>query len=155
MILLASVFGLYAASPAATALCESTEGNLACVSNAHDHEPRLAQLALGNGADVPAAMHAAGPLEQLCRDYQELIERRAMVDRQQVALLPKFQILEEICLKEPRQTSLASYACTVPASKHVRGSCCVGLWNCFASNQASCDSMERLCKGLGAAWSKE
>ena len=28
-------------------------------------------------------------------------------------------------------------------------------WDCMKSSQASCESMETLCKALGAAWSKE
>lgn len=140
---------------AATAWCESTEGQSACVTKTADHEPLFAQLAPGSPAGAPAPKQAARPLEPLCRDYRELTERRPMVDRQQVALLPKFQMLEEICLKEGRPPTLSNYTCTLPSKRFVRGTCCVGLWECFDNYQGACDSMENLCKGLGAAWSKE
>ena len=77
-----------------------------------------------------------------------------MVDPRQVALLPKFQMLEDVCLTEGKP-KLSSYACTLPSRAPVKGSCCVGPWDCLQSSQASCDSMETLCRGLGAAWSKE
>ena len=110
-------------------------------------------LAVGLSTEIHAAT-AATPIEPLCRDYRELTERRPMVDRQQVALLPKFQMLEEVCLTEGKAPALSKYACTLPA-KTFRGSCCAGPWDCMKSSQASCESMETLCKGLGAAWSKE
>jgi hypothetical protein len=140
---------------AATASCESPGDQSACVTSTENHEPLLAQLVPGRDAGAPVPKQAARPLEPLCRDYRELTERRAMVDRQQMALLPKFQMLEEVCLTEGRPPTLSNYACTLPSRKFVRGSCCVGPWDCLNSSQASCDSMESLCKGLGAAWSKE
>ena len=101
-----------------------------------------------------AAASAAKPLETLCRDYREYTERRPMVDRQQVSLLPKFQTLEEACLTEGKP-KLSSYACTLPSGAPVKGSCCIGPWDCLQSAQPSCESAEALCRGLGAGWSKE
>ena len=112
-------------------------------------------LAVGLSTEIHAASTAATPLEPLCRDYRELTERRPMVDPQQVALLPKFQMLEEVCLTEKEESpTLSKYACTL-SSKTFTGSCCAGPWDCLKSARASCESMESLCTGLGAAWSKE
>jgi hypothetical protein len=79
-----------------------------------------------------------------------------MVDRQQVALLPKFQMLEEVCLNgRPSRRRLSSYACSLPSRAPVKGSCCAGPWDCLKSAQASCESVEALCRGLGASWAKD
>ena len=107
------------------------------------------------GIRAAAAEEAAKPLESLCRDYRELTERRPMVDRQQVALLPKFEMLEGVCLNESKPAALSNYACTFPSKAPVRVSCCAGPWDCLKSSQGSCDSMEKLCKSLGAGWAKE
>jgi hypothetical protein len=111
-------------------------------------------LLVAFAAVAQAAAPAAKPLEPLCRDYREFTERRPMVDRQQVSLLPKFQTLEEVCLTEGKP-KLSSYACTLPTRAPVKGSCCAGPWDCLQSGQASCESAEALCRGLGATWSKD
>jgi hypothetical protein len=110
-------------------------------------------VAISAGAQTVAP--SGGPLEPLCRDFREYTERRPMVDRQQVALLPKFQMLEEVCLNEAKPAKLSSYTCTIPSRAPAKGSCCAGPWDCVKSAQASCESMEQLCRSLGAAWSKE
>ena len=106
-------------------------------------------------ASVAAAAPAGKPLEPLCRDYREYNERRPMVDRQQVSLLPKFQTLDEICFHEAKPPQLSSYTCTLPSRPPVKGSCCTDAWDCLKSSQSSCESTEALCRGLGATWSKE
>ena len=112
-------------------------------------------LAATAAATVEAAAPAGKPLEPLCRDYREYNERRPMVDRQQVSLLPKFESLGEICFNEAKPPKLSSYTCTLPSRPPVKGSCCTDAWDCLKSAQSSCESTEALCRGLGAAWSKE
>jgi hypothetical protein len=140
---------------AAGAFCESSEYQPACVAKPDVPAPLLAQLTPGNAAGAPALSQPARPLAPLCRDYKEFTERRPMVDRQQVSLLPKFQMLEEVCLAEGRPPAMSNYKCTLPSGKSASGSCCVGLWDCFDNHQATCDQTEILCKGLGAAWSTQ
>ena len=106
-------------------------------------------------ATAQGAAPAGKPIEPLCRDYREYTERRPMVDRQQVALLPKFQMLEEVCLNEGKLPKLSSYACTLPSRAPVKGSCCAGPWDCLKSTQASCESAEALCRSLGASWAMD
>ena len=154
-VILVIVVAFFAGNQAAaTALCESTGDQSACGMNT-DHQPHFAQLVPGGGVGAPAPKQGARPLEPLCRDYKELTDRRALVDRQQIALLPKFQMLEEVCLTEGRPPTMSNYACTLPSGKFVRGSCCIGIWDCLNNYQATCDAMENFCKGLGAAWSRE
>ena len=119
----------------------------------------LLSLLVALGAAAPAAVAAAAPagkpLEPLCRDYREYNERRPMVDRQQVSLLPRFQSLEEVCQNEAKPPALSGYTCTLPSRAPVKGSCCTDAWDCLKSSQSSCESTEALCRGLGATWSKE
>ena len=111
---------------------------------------------LGLFVAVSASAQTPAPAgKPLCRDYREYTERRRMVDRQQVALLPKFQLLEEVCLNENKPAKLVSFTCTVPSRAPAKGSCCAGPWDCLKSAQSSCESAETLCRGLGATWSKE
>ncbi len=111
-------------------------------------------LLVAFAATAQAAAPAPKPLEPLCRDYREYTERRPVVDRQQVSLLPKFQTLEEVCLTEGKP-KVSSYSCTLPSRTGVKGSCCLGPWDCLQSGQPSCESAEALCRGLGASWTKE
>jgi hypothetical protein len=140
---------------AAAGSCESNDYQPACVAKPDVHVPLLAQLTPGKEVGTPVLTQSARPLAPLCRDYKEFIDRRPMVDRQQVALLPKFQMLEEVCFAEGRPPAMSNYKCTLPSGKSASGSCCVGLWDCFDNHQATCDQTEILCKGLGAAWSTQ
>ena len=115
----------------------------------------LVALAATASTIAEAAAPAVKSLEPLCRDYRECNERRPMADRQQVSLLPKFETLDEICFNEAKSPQLSSYTCALPSRPPVKGSCCTDAWDCLKSSQASCESMEALCRGLGATWSKE
>ena len=103
----------------------------------------LFALAVGLSTEIHAAATVVTPIEPLCRDYREFTERRPMVDRQQVALLPKFQTLEEVCLTEGKAPVLFQI-CVHASFEDVQGSCCAGPWDCMKSSQASCESMEGL-----------